>query len=252
MWEYVLALVLLLFILLLVYTYYAATHTSVPTNVAPPPASNGNTGIVAPQPRPNDTVVIAPGTTTPVIGTAPVKPPPTVPSLDTALYNISTPVPVIVPDPQPPLPSPAPVTNSLTSVLFGGLLNTPTSTPPPAPVPAPVAVAPAPVPVNNIVVVPKPAAPVSGTYMGCYKDTSVRALPSNPGNNYGYNTCAQMAKAMGAPYFGMQYPEGYKGGAAQCWIGTTYNKYGGSSDCKLKDSSGRYIGGVWANSVYKT
>jgi hypothetical protein len=103
---------------------------------------------------------------------------------------------------------------------------------------------------------PAPPSPITVSIpemVGCYLDSSDRALPKTLSSIATFDACAKAAKNAGSTYFGMQYPEGSKGtGKAQCWYGNgQYDKHGSSTKCYLKDSNGRYLGGVWANSVYK-
>lgn len=87
-------------------------------------------------------------------------------------------------------------------------------------------------------------------YMGCFKDTSVRALPIMTGPTT-FEKCRDIARDAGSRYFGLQWPEGSKSGTAQCFYGIGYyDKYGRSTACVKKDSSGNLLGGVWANSIY--
>lgn len=111
----------------------------------------------------------------------------------------------------------------------------------------PVQSMPAPVQSTPMLAIPVQSAPM---YMGCFKDTSVRALPIMTGP-ITFEKCRDVAKAAGSKYFGLQWPEGSKNGTAQCFYGNGYyDKYGSSTACVLSDGSGRKIGGVWANSVY--
>jgi len=85
--------------------------------------------------------------------------------------------------------------------------------------------------------------------VGCFKDTSTRALPTYGGVT-NFADCANKAKAANAPYFGLQYAG--SSGTAQCYYGgTNYNKYGTATSCKTKDSSGNILGASWSNAVYK-
>jgi hypothetical protein len=88
--------------------------------------------------------------------------------------------------------------------------------------------------------------------VGCYNDTSKRALSKSTISPVTVDECAKIAAAASSPYFGMQYPEGSSAGRAQCFYGDgLYSKYGATNKCYIKDVSGRPLGGVWANSVYK-
>jgi hypothetical protein len=112
------------------------------------------------------------------------------------------------------------------------------------------------VPTTPVVQSPAPPSPITVSVpemVGCYLDSSDRALPKTLSSIATFDACAKAAKNAGSTYFGLQYPEGSKGtGKAQCWYGNgQYDKHGSSTKCYLKDSNGRYLGGVWANSVYK-
>ncbi len=112
------------------------------------------------------------------------------------------------------------------------------------------------VPTTTVVQSPAPPSPITVSVpemVGCYLDSSDRALPKTLSSIATFDACAKAAKNAGSTYFGLQYPEGSKGtGKAQCWYGNgQYDKHGSSTKCYLKDSNGRYLGGVWANSVYK-
>jgi len=96
-----------------------------------------------------------------------------------------------------------------------------------------------------------PTAPVVATpsgpkYIGCYKDTGSRAIPTHAGNMT-LAECADKARAAGNTIFGMQYNNGVGGDKAECWIGanTGYDKYGAATNCGAKN-----LGGSWANAVY--
>lgn len=82
------------------------------------------------------------------------------------------------------------------------------------------------------------------TKIGCFKDNPDRALPLYYGTGYNAWTCAEKAKSVGSPYFGLQWPQG----GTQCFVGnanTPYDQYGKTSNCSNNK------GGVWANTVYK-
>jgi hypothetical protein len=86
---------------------------------------------------------------------------------------------------------------------------------------------------------------------GCYKDTSTRALPIMV-PNLTIEQCGKLARSNGSVYFGMQYPEGSPKNTAQCFYGPgIYDRYGTSTACNMKDSTGMHLGGVWANYVYR-
>ena len=82
------------------------------------------------------------------------------------------------------------------------------------------------------------------TKIGCFRDNGNRALPIYYGTGYNAWQCAQKAKSVGSPFFGLQYPQG----GTQCFVGnsnTPYDQYGKSSNCINNK------GGVWANTVYQ-
>lgn len=152
-------------------------------------------------------------------------------------------------------PLPAPVTTTV-------IPSTPTPVPTPAPTPVttttitPV-VSPVPIVVTNPTPIVAPTPVVSTpplSYVGCYKDTSVRAIPTNAGV-YTATDCFNKARAAGAKFVGLQWPEGYKNGLAQCFystnITTPYNRYGSATNCNISNTAGQKLGGWWANAVYK-
>ena len=85
----------------------------------------------------------------------------------------------------------------------------------------------------------------SFTKVGCFKDTSSRAISGGkvifPANSV-IQKCFERAKEAGNEYFGVQYN-------VECFTskdaGSTYNKYGKGSGCK----NGR--GGGWLMTVYR-
>jgi hypothetical protein len=93
-----------------------------------------------------------------------------------------------------------------------------------------------------------PIGNATSVYMGCYKDQvgGVRDLPTNLGN-FTQAECAEKAK--GYNYFGLQYYEGVGGGKGQCWVGNSYGKQGGSTNCK-KLGDGKMYGGGGTNAIY--
>lgn len=102
---------------------------------------------------------------------------------------------------------------------------------------------------------PSVLAPSTPQYLGCYKDTQTRAMSSTVGVTT-WDACATAARAAGAKYFGMQWPEGYPGtGKAHCFYSdgtnTSYQRYGTNTNCNIKDSGGNALGGYWSNSVYQ-
>ncbi|RMX52579.1 hypothetical protein pdam_00019390 [Pocillopora damicornis] len=94
--------------------------------------------------------------------------------------------------------------------------------------------------------------PVEYNSLGCFKDSTPRALPLLLKNFRGnihwtdstkvVRACAEIAKERGLPVFGIQY-------CTECWTGldagNTYNMYGPSGNCWNGVGKGR------ANYVYK-
>jgi hypothetical protein len=87
-------------------------------------------------------------------------------------------------------------------------------------------------------------------YLGCYVDTSSRAMPYLQGN-MDYAACKKKATDNGAaPYFGLQNSS--SGTNAECWLSsniTDIRKYGKATNC-TKISDGTYSGGGWSNAIY--
>ena len=90
-------------------------------------------------------------------------------------------------------------------------------------------------------------------YIGCYYDASERALPSFQILDISLGKlaeqCIEKCRSLNHPFAGLQHK-------SQCFCGTTFSRYGKADDPKCNtlcaDSSGRYCGGIWKNSVYKT
>jgi hypothetical protein len=79
-------------------------------------------------------------------------------------------------------------------------------------------------------------------HMGCYNDSSNRALPSYLGSNFNAASCATAAANKGYKYFGLQDPQS---SGSQCFAGNSLSKateYGSTSCGKT--------GGIWKNYVY--
>ena len=95
--------------------------------------------------------------------------------------------------------------------------------------------------------VPLPKIPVVA-YLGCFSDSSTRALPDQLFIETTIDNCINTAKMMGYKYAGLQY-YGY------CFAGNTlgYAKLP-ESDCNTPCTleSQEICGGSWANSVYST
>ena len=91
-----------------------------------------------------------------------------------------------------------------------------------------------------------------GNYLGCYRDSPVRAMPlaNNGSQTYNYQTCQQAAQDGGFNYFGLQ--NSISGSNAQCGLTNdigSATKYGKAGNC-TKLSDGTWSGGGWSNSVY--
>jgi len=91
-------------------------------------------------------------------------------------------------------------------------------------------------------------------YLGCYGDSSNRAIPlyNNGAQSYNLSTCQQLAQQNGATYFGLQ--DSTSGTNAQCGFSSNFAqaiKYGTASNC-TKISDGSWSGGGWSNAVYNT
>ncbi len=77
------------------------------------------------------------------------------------------------------------------------------------------------------------------SYVGCYNDASVRAIPNNlPGTFTSVAQCQAAALAAGYNTCGLQ-------DGNECWAGTNspYSAYGQVSGCAT-------LGGPWQNQVY--
>jgi len=99
------------------------------------------------------------------------------------------------------------------------------------------------------------------TYIGCYKDTSSRAIPDYQGESYTVEACHKKAISVKASIFGLQdagkgattASNGY--GTSQCFTGNSYDdaiKYGTSTNCKQSppQDDSQFYGGPWTNAVY--
>jgi hypothetical protein len=92
------------------------------------------------------------------------------------------------------------------------------------------------------------------TYIGCYGDSSNRAMTAYNGGKQQYNnaSCQQAANSQKAAYYGLQ--NSTSGQNAQCFISNSPSqtqKYGVAKNC-TKISDGSFSGGGWSNSVYST
>lgn len=86
-------------------------------------------------------------------------------------------------------------------------------------------------------------------YVGCYTDTSHRALPLELlSTEATVETCRTLAKANGMAYAGLQY-------GGQCFAGNTlgYSKDSDAAcDMPCKADAHELCGGTWHNSIYST
>ena len=92
------------------------------------------------------------------------------------------------------------------------------------------------------------------TYIGCYGDSSNRAMTAYNGGKQQYNnaSCQQAANSQKAAYYGLQ--NSTSGQNAQCFISNSLSqtqKYGVAKNC-TNISDGSFSGGGWSNSVYST
>jgi hypothetical protein len=91
-------------------------------------------------------------------------------------------------------------------------------------------------------------------YIGCYKDTSNRAMTAyNKGKHiYNNKTCQSAAESIGATYYALQ--DSKSGKNAQCFTSSNLSQatqYGIASNC-TQVSSGVWSGGGWSNALYQT
>jgi len=91
-------------------------------------------------------------------------------------------------------------------------------------------------------------------YIGCYKDTSNRAMTAYNRGKQMYNnaSCQQAAETIGASYYALQNSK--NGQNAQCFTSSNLSqskKYGIANNCtQIKDGS--WSGGGWSNALYQT
>jgi hypothetical protein len=91
-------------------------------------------------------------------------------------------------------------------------------------------------------------------YIGCYGDSSKRAMALYNGGKQQYNnaSCQQIAQSQGSTYYGLQ--NSTSGQNAQCALSSNLGQaqqYGVAKNC-TKISDGSWSGGGWSNSVYST
>lgn len=93
----------------------------------------------------------------------------------------------------------------------------------------------------------------SGTYLGCWTDNSVRALPKHFGSMT-WKGCMDAVKNVGAKYMGWQDGNNASRGwqKAECWGGSgDYKKYGENKSCAPFHNQDKIGGRGWSNAVYK-
>lgn len=140
----------------------------------------------------------------------------------------------------------------------------PTTTIPTTPIPTtPTPIITTPIPTTQIPLTPTPAnGLINIQYMGCYGDQPERVLPLDLGD-LSLPACAQAAKNIHSPYFGMQFGSG-ETSVSQCFAGSPTStlddaqKVGVATNCKaitdptvLSTYPGSYVGDVWSNALYK-
>jgi hypothetical protein len=91
-------------------------------------------------------------------------------------------------------------------------------------------------------------------YIGCYGDSSTRAMPlyNNGSQQYNNSECQQIAQEQGATYYGLQ--NSTSGTTAQCALSSDLGQaqeYGVATNC-TQISDGSWSGGGWSNAIYST
>eukprot|EP00560_Eucampia_antarctica_P004756 CAMPEP_0197840358 /NCGR_PEP_ID=MMETSP1437-20131217/45560_1 /TAXON_ID=49252 ORGANISM="Eucampia antarctica, Strain CCMP1452" /NCGR_SAMPLE_ID=MMETSP1437 /ASSEMBLY_ACC=CAM_ASM_001096 /LENGTH=716 /DNA_ID=CAMNT_0043449961 /DNA_START=30 /DNA_END=2180 /DNA_ORIENTATION=- len=87
-----------------------------------------------------------------------------------------------------------------------------------------------------------PVSALQPTYLGCFRDTSDRALPVKITGSLSVNQCTSTCYSLGYKYAGRQY----KG---ECYCGNSgYNKHGASNSCNACDSANV---GAYKSCVYE-
>jgi hypothetical protein len=91
-------------------------------------------------------------------------------------------------------------------------------------------------------------------YIGCYGDSSTRAMPlyNNGSQQYSNSECQQIAQSQNATYYGLQ--NSTSGTTAQCALSSDLSQaqqYGIATNC-TQISDGSWSGGGWSNSIYST
>jgi len=89
-------------------------------------------------------------------------------------------------------------------------------------------------------------------YLGCFKDTSTRALPKFLGVMT-FNEAVNAAKNGGYKYFSLQDGKPFSYNKAMVFVSNSddYNKYG-PVNCNSKLNTGEITGDSYVNAVYKT
>jgi hypothetical protein len=97
----------------------------------------------------------------------------------------------------------------------------------------------------------------SGSYIGCYGDTSTRAMPNTSNNQYlSMSNCKQLAIDGGYSYYADQNAGYDSNGNPIGWCAASNDlsqakQYGTSTACQSL-SDGITHGGAWANAIYAT
>jgi hypothetical protein len=91
-------------------------------------------------------------------------------------------------------------------------------------------------------------------YIGCYKDTSNRAMTAYNKGKHSYNnaSCQKAAESIGASYYALQ--DSKSGKNAQCFTSSNLSQakqYGIANNC-TQISNGTWSGGGWSNALYQT
>lgn len=90
----------------------------------------------------------------------------------------------------------------------------------------------------------------NGGYIGCYKDTSKRAMPNTSNNKYlSMDECKQLAVDNNLAYYGTQNSSKDIGWCSGTNDLNSAKKYGIANNCS-KNSEGNQMGGPWSNAVY--
>jgi hypothetical protein len=96
--------------------------------------------------------------------------------------------------------------------------------------------------------------PEQGSYLGCYADTSNRAMPNTSNNAYySLDKCKELAQQQGYIYYAGQNAYQDASGNWNVWCAgsndlTTAQEYGVATNCI--DANGTMLGGGWSNAIY--